>query len=206
MKCSNCGYELARPNIKTCPLCGHRITPVETVETEEKDSPLQSPLEESANPGETVVAEPENNDIDLPSDEKISVNQDFATADNGHTNFHDSYSHETMESHDELPDISGESNNVQTVYERSDNASPSIEPSVVPPVYNKPRSSARAENPEEYLDNGSYQPYPEDIDESGNYENRSMESSGSQASAWAVTALAAIAGLLLGAVLFIAVR
>lgn len=29
MKCSNCGFEIERPNKKKCPLCGHKITPMD---------------------------------------------------------------------------------------------------------------------------------------------------------------------------------
>lgn len=42
MKCPNCGFEIEKPNVKTCPCCGLKITRVEVV-PDEGAVPLETP-------------------------------------------------------------------------------------------------------------------------------------------------------------------
>lgn len=54
MKCKNCGYEIEKPNQRTCPCCGqslnsaHVVTPP-TAQSMEEESPLETPKQECPN-------------------------------------------------------------------------------------------------------------------------------------------------------------
>ncbi|MDE6279881.1 MAG: hypothetical protein K2M05_07890 [Paramuribaculum sp.] len=193
MKCNNCGYEIEKPNLKTCPLCGNRIiagaqsSDDKTVSEEPVTVPPQSPaLEESETTAPTkpeiydeeeLILEVEESDV-YPAQEPVLS---------------------------EPP-----------VVERQ---SPAPDP-VTPPIYNAPVAQApepvtipttyderiTPEDPDEYLENGSYQPYPDEADDESSYDDGSYPQGGEKSSSsWIAIVIAALGGLLIGSLLYFSI-
>ncbi len=217
MKCSNCGYEIDKPNLKTCPLCGYKIVRKVQVET---------PLPE--------IAEPKIGT--LPSDQTVVANVDQSSSiqkDEPKMTPQEPVSPLTVECpgcHLRIPVDSNfcphcgydmhspqeDNNKPEETSEPQEEPIQQPEPEIEPePVYineEEPEEQTPTSTPEnyrveedvdEYIENGSYQPYPDeeedkkddDIDDDNTQDKTSSNS-------WIIITVVAILSVAIGAILY----
>lgn len=202
MKCTNCGYELKKPHLKTCPLCGQKVDPMATV-TEEEDLAI---------PGQTVrEPEPAGDSIALVVDTPAHVEKEAVIITNVEAEEPSENRSEDLDAavcqHEvdmaRRVDVRTKSEQMQPVYTNPVYTAPAHE--YRPPVSHQPQPEITPEDPDQYMENGSYQPYPEDIDNQGNVDSTEVNQSGSTGFTLMVIAVAAIAGLLLGVILYLTI-
>lgn len=196
MKCNNCGYEIEKPNLKSCPLCGNRIIPA----AQSSDDKILSEEQVVVPPQPSPMRESEPNDHFQPEicDEEELI----------------------LEESDVYP-VQEPVLPEPPVIERQ---SPAPDP-VTTPVYNAPVVQApepvippspqvnssyderiTPEDPDEYLENGSYQPYPDEVEDDTSYGDGSYPREDEKSSSsWLGIVIAAIAGLLIGSLLYFSI-
>lgn len=197
MKCPNCGYEIDKPNKKSCPLCGHRITREELLATPSVES-IPDPIDERADcdieqpsVSQSVEASPVMTRCPRCS-ELIPEENNFCPYCG--CNMRQSIVPELSEAVD-VPQMVEDSPMVSTPNEESDDVASAYYDDAVEPEASD--DNIREENWDEYIDNGSYIPYEgeeEDIEEESPKETGPAS--------WLIIGIAAIAGVLLGALLY----
>lgn len=194
MKCVNCGYELAKPNIKNCPLCGHRVNPGEVLPEDGLASSGKKTVE-PASTDEALAESPAPWDVEPPHDaerESVEANP-VSTADTSRQ--------EKVAFHENPPacDDAPASTNAGAAEE-------SLKHSDSRQVSHHPQEEIIPEDPDQYLENGSYQPYPDDAEDDADYADEQTNPSGGQSATWLIYMVAAIAGLLLGVALYLIIE
>ena len=217
MKCSNCGYEIDKPNLKTCPLCGYKIVRKVQVETPSPDT--TEPKIETLPLDQTVVANVDPSFSIQKEEPKITPQEPVAPL--------------TVECPGCHLRIPVESNfcphcGYNMYSKQDDNSKPeeTFEPQTEPiqqseleiesePIYidkedpdeqlvpSTPENYRVEEDADEYIENGSYQPYPDEEKEKqeDDIEDENTHD-GSTSTSWITITIVAIISVLLGAVLY----
>lgn len=194
MKCKNCGYEFDKPNLKSCPLCGAKIIPGAQVEEDKaaiEERPTFPPEPTSRNENSTE----ESVEFEIP-DRRETIVREAAI-------------HPVPEPVMPAPPV---------IPKEPEPVAPAPEPVYVAPPVREPKtvkasSEARrvpeetvmAEDPDEYVENGSYQPYPDEEEEGDEtyYDDPTYQPTADKKSGtWIAVTIAAIAGLLIGSILY----
>ncbi len=172
MKCGYCGYEIARPNVKICPLCGNYVT--QKGADEELDS---KNLPEADNPEKR----------DLIEDPILTDNESFLGNSNNIEDTKSSY----VEVGD-TPDLINEKINNQPV-ETTGNLQ-------AEEYVQQNNRNLTPEDSDEYLENGTYQPYSyEEEDEEKGQQDIPAER---KELTLVMSLLAVIIGLLMGMIAY----
>lgn len=195
MKCKNCGYEFDKPNLKSCPLCGFKIIP--GAQAEEDKAVIEErptfPTEPSFPNGSTAG---DSVEIEIP-DRKETIVREAAI-----------YSAPEPVV-PEPPVIPKEPEPVAPAPEPVYVAPPVREPKTVKASSEPrrvPEETVTAEDPDEYVENGSYQPYPDEEEEGDetSYDDPTYQPTADKKSGtWIAVTIAAIAGLLIGSILYL---
>lgn len=201
MKCPNCGYEIDKPNKKSCPLCGHRITREELLATPSVESIPQEVLEpivekddcDAYQPPVSQSAEAHPVMAQCPRCSELIPEENNFCPYCG-CNMRQSMVPELSEAVD-VPQMVEDSPVVSEPDEESDGVASDYYDAVVEPKASD--DNIREENWDEYIDNGSYIPY--EGEEEG-IEEESPKETGP--ASWLIIGIAAIAGVLLGALLY----
>lgn len=205
MKCQNCGYEIARTNIKTCPCCGNKIIPVE------------NELEENSPAEEIVLTEKVTVEQEIPFESLRSVEtpdpvEPQATSAPRVQNEYRAQPEPRVPREPRVEDTfvmdinSRGDMEITTTGSHGYNADAETSythdtPQSSPQFTEKEELPLMREEEDEYLENGSFQPYPDEIEEEPGYEPESEKSSGGSLT-WVITIVAALVGLLLGCLLY----
>ncbi len=211
MKCPNCGYEIEKPNLKTCPLCGSSLN-------------LEGKVE---HPTQNVTPINEQRDIDIP-EEVLSEAQSVNIPENQQTICPRCHEIITLKSKfcpncglDIRKQEDSIQREVQTDIEKSQSDSEFLnnEQELMQCQYDKRQHIKEAEtendkptyseskefydgnddNDEESLQMGGYYPYSDDINMSLDSEE---STSNSISSTWLTIIISTIISILLGAILF----
>ncbi len=192
MKCNNCGYEIEKPNLKTCPLCGCRITPAA--------QPSETPAEEE----ERVTVPPQTSLLD---EEESGETFELEIADDGEFSFEESSVYPGQQPVEpEAPAMQRQTPEPSPGYSAPE--PPTAEPvyPVRPSVNQSQESRIIPEDPDQYLENGSYQPYPDEPEDETGYDDLSSPQSSEKSSgSWVAIVAAAIGGLLIGSLLYFSI-
>lgn len=194
MKCNNCGYEFDKPNLRSCPLCGEKIIPGVQMD-EEKQEVEELPSIPSATSSV--------NDIAVEKIVEITGHQEIPA---------------TEVSNDPAPQfaVQEHSESAMQPQEREStseqvNVAPAVK--IVKPVNvfvaaeEEETERVIPEDPDEYVENGSYQPYPdEEAEGQAEYEeNTYRKNAGKSSNLWIATAIAAVVGIMIGVLLYLAI-
>ncbi len=189
MKCGNCGYEIVKPNLKTCPLCGYKLAPGDTLSEEGHGLSEQTSVE-------TV---PHGNvETELPVTRDVQPRRDVDTV-SGETSSapsHDTPRHENAASYDNPPVPDDTVCRVPPMAKNN-----SVECPAPQPDNHYPQKDVTPEDPDQYVENGSYQPYTDEVEEGG-YDDDRVKQPESRSSVWVIPLGAAIAGLIIGSILY----
>lgn len=180
MKCNNCGYEIEKPNLKTCPLCGNRIIPV-----------TQSPEDKTVDEERLTVPPQSSPSIDYETEETVELE----IADKEEL---------TFEETDTYPEQQPVVPEPPVISRQAPAPRPVIPPA--PPVNIYQEERIIPEDPDEYLENGTYQPYPDEAEDDNSYGDGSYPPTGEKgSSSWIAIVIAALAGLLIGSLLYFSI-
>lgn len=194
MKCLNCGYEFDKPNLKSCPLCGFRIIPG-----------TQSPDNKTVNEERPTVS-PQSSSIDNETEGTV----DLQIPDEELTFEESEVYIEPQPVIPEPPVISRQDSATEpvapTVYTGQPVASPDPVSSRAPKVNKHREERITPEDPDEYLENGSYQPYPDETKDDTSYDDDLYSRQGEKnSSSWVAIVIAAIGGVLIGSLLYFSI-
>lgn len=194
MKCVNCGYELAKPNIKKCPLCGHRVNQEEVSSEDGRASSGQAPVE-AGSAEETITGGPALREVKQPRDtETESVETSPVSTE------------ETLRQekvvYPENPPAPDSTPHPASMGEDLDG----MKVSDARHVDHSTLGGKIPEDPDQYLENGSYQPYPDEVEGDADHTGEPIRPTGGQSATWVVSIAAAIAGLLLGVFLYLIIK
>lgn len=180
MKCNNCGYEIEKPNLKSCPLCGNKIT-----------HGVQSPDDKTVDEERMAVQTQSSSLIENETEGTV----DLEISDEEELKFEETDTYpEPQPLRPEPPVIS-----------RQPIAPEPIRTPVHPAnIYQEERITP--EDPDEYLENGTYQPYPDEAEDETFYGDSSYPRPREKSSSsWVAIVVAAIVGILLGSLLYFSI-
>ena len=210
MKCPNCGYEIEKPNMKTCPVCGHKLNRKVQIEPQ---SPSMAQSKEEA----ILSEEDPQEEMTLSSQqEEVSQNVSQVTSEsklvecpNCHRGVQEESNfcpHCGCNMHSLSRIIEEQEPIIEKQMEESTQFDTSAEPASSfyndedseQPLDESPSESTLNDNDEEYIENGSYQPYHEEEEVNQEEEAQKTDKSGSS---WIAIIVTAIISVLLGALL-----
>lgn len=208
MKCPNCGYEIDKPNKKSCPLCGHKITREEIMIAETASQKVVESV--AVNAEETKPQEPTAPQSSEAAPAMVecprcyrSVLEDanfcpYCGCDmrkpKADAQCFDMYVQQVQPPTQPVPNIQIASEEVSMADE--DTQTPSDDVIEEDVSDGSISTNIREENWDEYIDNGSYIPYEE--------EEESIEEVPQKIglASWLIIGIASIVGILLGILLY----
>lgn len=209
MRCPNCGYEIDKPNKKSCPLCGCKITREELLKIEAAPQEMAPPVADDAEavrpqaPIAPQPSEPASVMVECPRCYK-SVLEDanfcpYCGCDmrkpKAEAPYIEMYAQQPQPPTQPVPNIQIASAEVSMADE--DTQTPSDDVIEEDVSDGSISTNIREENWDEYIDNGSYIPYEE--------EEESIEEEEPQKiglASWLIIGIASIVGILLGILLY----
>lgn len=205
MKCPNCSYEIENVNARKCPACGARITREAKEQIHEEEHGNDNNTEVTTTPQQEIpVQEAETDSLFCPTCGN-RITED--------TNYCPRCGCKTKPQFDDLPQQAEDTTPPQTasdpmpLYEQQEE-----------PTYDSHDvdDNIRREDLDEYIDNGDYKPYENDIDTDGVRDNKTRDNEPqpydskpkadtAASNSWFVIACTAIASILIGALLYLIV-
>lgn len=197
MKCNTCGYEFDKPNLKSCPLCGSRIIPGVTASERSAESVVR-PMDSSPSPS-PALTESETIDFDVSDQQEVIAGDTYTPA-----------SAPVLPVNPEPPAADPRPEPVKPtpapVYTAP--SAPQPQPTKPAPVTATARdlqARVEPEDPDQYVESGSYQPYPDDEGETEDSGYPYPQPGDNKSGSWMAIVIAAVAGLLIGALLYSAI-
>lgn len=210
MKCPNCGFEIDKPNKKSCPLCGHKITREELLIAETMSQEVVEPVAIDAEEMQPQTAtaphssEPAPAMVECPRCYKLVLeganfcpycgsNMQKPKAEAQHF---DMYAQQPQPPTRPVPNIQIGLEEAPMADEDTQTFSDDVieEELVDTPI----STNVREENLDQYIDNGTYVPYDDEED----IEDENMQQEVGSTTPWFIIGIAAISGILLGALLY----
>lgn len=208
MRCPNCGYEIDKPNKKSCPLCGHKITREEMLIVETASQKVVEDVAvnaEEMQPQEPTA--PQSSEAALAMVEcprcyrSVLADANFCPycgcdmrKPKADAQYIDMYVQQVQPPTQPVPNIQIASAEVSMADE--DTQTPSDDVIEEDVSDGSISTNIREENWDEYIDNGSYIPYEE--------EEESIEEVPQKIglASWLIIGIASIVGILLGILLY----
>lgn len=209
MRCPNCGYEIDKPNKKSCPLCGCKITREELLTVEAAPQEMAVPVADDAEavrPQTPITPQPSE-----PAPVMVECSRCYKSVLED-ANFCPYCGCDMRKPKVEAPHIEMYAQqpqqpiqpvpNIQIAVEEvpmADEDTQTFSDDVVEEelLDDSISTNVREENLDQYVDNGAYLPYD---DEEEADDSMPQETAGSLS--WLIIGIAAISGILLGALLY----